>query len=82
MGVADEGLENAVPRVEDAKVEVVFVKIAPALLEGLKVLVVVLGNPSAPPTDDIVGAGVDVLFVNRGLSLLEELKEVVVLLGG
>ena len=41
---------------------------------------VVLGNPRAPPTEDIDGAGLDVVFKNRGPPVLEELKEVVVLL--
>lgn len=46
--------------------------------EELEVLVVVLLNPRAPPTEDIDGAGVDVVFKNRGLPVLEGLKEVIV----
>lgn len=54
---------------------------AVAMLDGLKVVVVVFGNPSTPAIEDVDGAGVTVVFENRGAPVLEGLIEVVVLLG-
>lgn len=51
------------------------------MLEELRVVVVVFGNPSAPATEEADGAGVAVVFENKGPPVLEEPKEVVVLLG-
>ena len=45
---------------------------APVVLEGPKVLVVVLENPCGAATEDTVGAGVDVVFEKRGPKVLED----------
>ena len=42
------------------------------MLEGPKVLVVVLENPCGAATEDTVGAGVDVVFEKRGPKVLED----------